>query len=129
MTTNSIFVKIPVQNYIINCLSTDGYDTPSDTLKEKLQLVFDEFKNAAIFPNNIKRLGTYQACFIDWLNGAPSVLSIELYTHKIMDIMASWGLPLPANKDEMDGVNLFHYLIYREFMNLCKKNKVEINYN
>ena len=125
LKTNSKQVKTAIQQYIIDCLDNSGYPDCKDDIASKLTLVCEEFKSAAVFANNIKRLGTWQAVFIDWLGGLPSALSIEYYTKEILELMASWGLPLPANKTEQDGVNLFHYLIYANFLDLCKKHKVD----
>ena len=124
LKTNSKQVKTAIQAYIIGCLDNSGYPDCKDDLQSKLALVCEEFKSAAVFSNNIKRFGTWQAVFIDWLGGLPSALSIEYYTKEILDLMAGFGLPLPANKTETDGVNLYHYLIYANFLDLCKKNKV-----
>jgi hypothetical protein len=125
LKTNSKQVKTAVQNYIIECLDNSGYPECKDDIKSKLELVCDEFKNAAVFENNIKRLGTWQAVFIDWLGGLPSALSIEYYTKEILSLMASFGLPLPENKTEQEGEDLFRYLIYSNFLDLCKKHKVD----
>lgn len=124
MKTNSKEVKAKVQAYIIDCLDNSGYPDCKDDLQSKLTLVCEEFKSAAVYGNNIKRLGTWQAVFIDWLMGLPSSLSIEYYTREILELMASWGLPLPANKTEQDGEQLYRYLIYTNFLDLCKKYKI-----
>ena len=124
MKTNSKEVKTKVQQYIIDCLDNSAYPEYGDDIKSKLTLVCDEFKSAAVFANNIKRLKTWQSVFIDWLMGAPSALSIEYYTKEILDLMASWGLPLPTNKTEQQGEDLFRYLIYVNFLDLCKKHNV-----
>lgn len=124
MRTNSKEVKAAIQKHIIDCLDNSGYPNCGDDLTSKLVLVCEEFKNASVFANNIKRLGDWQAVFIDWLGGLPSSLSIEYYTKEILELMASWGLPLPANKTEQDGEQLYRSLIYINFLDLCKKNKV-----
>ena len=124
MRTNSKQVKTAIQQYIIDSLDNSGYLDCKDDLQSKLILVCEEFKSAAVFANNIKKCGTWQAVFIDWLNGLPSALSIEYYTKEILDLMTSFGLPLPSNKTEEEGVNLFHALIYTNFLDLCKKHKV-----
>lgn len=123
MRTNNKEVKTAIQCYIINSLDISAHECKDD-LKSKLTLVCEEFKSAAVYGNNIKRFGTWQAVFINWLQGLPSVLSIEYYTKDILELMATWGLPLPANKTEQDGEKLYHAIIYMNFLDLCKKNKV-----
>lgn len=124
MKTNSKQVKAAIQQYIIDSLDNSCHPESGDDLTSKLTLVCDEFKSAAVFANNIKRYGTWQAVFIDWLMGLPSCLSIEYYTKEILELMASWGLPLPVNKTEQDGEDLYRQLIYVNFLDLCKKHKV-----
>ncbi len=64
--------------------------------------------------------------FIDWLQGLPSCLNIEFVNYKILDLMAGFGLPLPANKTEDQGIDMFFYLIYREFNKLLKQNNLKL---
>lgn len=122
-TTNKE-VKAKIQAYVIDCISTEGYDVKDDSLKTSLELVCEEFNSAACYKHNLLRLKTYQEVFIDWLDGLPSCFSIEYYDNEILKLMASFGLPLPANKEPEDGIKLFKYLIFREFTTLCKKNGV-----
>ena len=124
MRTNNKQVKAAIQKYIIDSLDNSVFPDCKDDLASKLTLVCEEFKSAAVFANNIKRCGTWQAVFIDWLMGLPSSLSIEYYTKEILELMAAWGLPLPANKTEQQGEELYRSLIYVNFLDLCKKNKV-----
>ena len=124
MRTNNKQVKAAIQKYIIDSLDNSVFPDCKDDLASKLTLVCEEFKSAAVFANNIKRCGTWQAVFIDWLMGSPSSLSIEYYTKEILELMAAWGLPLPANKTEQQGEELYRSLIYVNFLDLCKKNKV-----
>lgn len=123
--TNTKEVKAKIQAYIIECISTDGFPVKDDSLAASLELICSEFKAAACYKHNILRLGSFQDIFIDWLQGLPSCLNIEYWTDEIIKLMESFGLPLPQNKTEQDGVNLFHYLIFREFVALCRKNKVD----
>lgn len=125
LKTNSKQVKQAVQSYILECIDISGHPDCGEDIQSKLKLICEEFKHAAAYKNNILRLKTWQAVFIDWLMGAPSAFSIEYYADGILKIMASWGLPLPANKDEQDGENLFRYLIFSNFVQLCNKNGID----
>jgi hypothetical protein len=124
MRTNTKVVKTAVQQYIIDSLSAEGFNIP-DTLPAKLENVCAEFKSAAGYRNNILRNKTYQNCFIDWLQGLPSSINITVYNHEIMELMESFGLPKPENKTEEQGIDLFYYLIFSNFVDLCKKHKVD----
>ena len=127
MKPNSKHVSDLVQAYILSCIDVSDYteDTNPDT-KTKLELVYKEFDRVALYPNNIRYHKTVQACFIDWLLGMPGIINIEVYNSVILGLMSSWGLPLPANKDESDGIELFYYLIYMNFNRLCRKHKANI---
>lgn len=122
--TTSREVKAKIQSYVIDCISTDGFPVKDDTLKTSLELVCAEFNSAACYRYNLLRLKTYQEIFIDWLDGLPSCFSIECYNGATLELMASFGLPLPSNKEPEDGIKLFKYLIFREFVALCKKNNI-----
>ena len=127
MKTNCKEVKTKVQEYIINYIDTEDYPEVKPSLRDQLTFIVDEFYRVAMHPHNIHRLkGNYQALFIDWLSGLPSYFNIEYRNFEILELMASFGLPLPDNKDETDGVNLFYYLIYREFLTLLKKHNLTI---
>jgi hypothetical protein len=124
MRTNSKFVRDAVQQYIINSIDTEDYDIP-ENLKDQLIFICSEFKRVAGYRNNIIRLKTYQNCFIDWYQGLPSYFNISVYNHEIVyELMPSFGLPQPEKKDDSQSIELFNYLIYSNFILLCKKNGV-----
>ena len=122
--TNSKEVKAAIQAYIISTIDTSGFTGHDGTLKTSLEIIAAEFKRVALFDNNIRYHKTYQACFIDWLQGLPSCINIDYMNYRILELMESFGLPLPANKEETDGIDLFFALIYREYLSICKQNSV-----
>ena len=126
--TNSKQVKTAIQSYILNCIDTEFQDEVPEnaTIPEQLNFICSEFKRVAGFKNNISYHKTYQKCFIDWFQGMPSYFNIEVYNSDILELMASFGLPLPSNKDESDGIELFNNLIFINFVDLCKKYKNEV---
>jgi len=123
--TNSKEVKTAIQNYILSAIDTDGQFNHELSIEDQLTFICSEFKRVAGYKNNIKHHGTYQQCFIDWFQGMPSYFNIEVYNTEILLLMASFGLPLPDNKDESEGVQLFNNLIFINFVDLCKKFKVD----
>ena len=60
------------------------------------------------------------------MQGLPSCLSIEFSNYGILGKMAEFGLPLPANKDEEQGIDLYYNLIFREFVAILKENKLKL---
>lgn len=63
--TTSKEVKAKIQAYIIDCISTDGFDIQDNTLRAGLLLVCEEFHSAACYRHNLLKLKTYQEVFID----------------------------------------------------------------
>jgi len=118
MKTNSKEVKQAVQAYIMSCIDFSNYGK-GNTIANCLEAYKSESAP-------LRRNESIQEHFIYFLNGLPSWLSIEYYNHAILELMASWGLPLPKNKDEQDGIDLYHYLIFREFCALLKKEGLSI---
>ena len=117
-TTNKI-VTDKIRAYIQD--SIDGARSSDYPGLDILQ-VAAEFKRVAFFGNNIRRHnGNMQAIFKDWMQGLPSVLPMDYTNYDIIQVMESFGLPLPANKDEQDGIELFYWLIYREFCKMLRK--------
>lgn len=122
--TTSKEVKTKIQDYVLSCVSTEDFTEHDGTLKTSLEIICSEFKRVACYENNIKNLKTYQAAFIDWIWGLPTCFQVDYTNYEILDKMASFGLPLPTNKEESQGIDLFTYLVFREFVAVCTKNKV-----
>ena len=127
MKTNSKELKKLIQNYVTECLNTEEYAGHDGTTKTSLQIVWDEFTRTAIYPYNLQRLKTVENCFVDWVCGLPSCLSLEFVTFSILELMSKWGLPLPEGKTEQEGEILYRRLIYREFTTLCKRHGVDLS--
>lgn len=130
MKTTAKQVTSAIQAYIVESIEVSGYGVNKDVseLKNGLQIIVSEFQHAAIYDNNLKRFKhNYQAIFKDWMQGLPSCLSIEFSNYGILEKMAQFGLPLPANKTEEEGIELYYYLIYRELLKLLKANNIDIH--
>lgn len=127
LRTNSKQVKTAIQEYILNSIDTEseGELPVNSSITDQLTFICQEFKRVAGHKGNIAFHKTYQKCFIDWFQGMPSYFNIEIYNDEILKLMSSFGLPLPSNKDESDGVELFNNLIFINFIDLCKKYKVD----
>ena len=119
MRTTNKQVTDKIQTYIQESINdARSSDYPGLDI---LQVAAD-FKRVALYPNNVKRHnGNMQAIFKDWMQGLPSILPMDYTHYDILQVMKSFGLPLPANKNEHDGIELFYWLIYREFCRMLKK--------
>jgi len=92
-----------------------------------LQVAAD-YKRVAHYPANFAYFKhNQQAMFKDWMQGLPSILPMDYTNYGILQVMESFGLPLPEGKSEEDGVELFYYLIYREFCRMLKKAGGSLN--
>jgi hypothetical protein len=85
--------KKVIHAYIIGAIDCEGYDlTPlPETDTEKLQHVANCFKSEYLFPNNLKRYGSYQNTFASWLQGLPSCINIDFQYCDILEIGEKWG--------------------------------------
>jgi hypothetical protein len=85
--------KKVIHAYIIGAINCEGYDLAKmpETEAEKLQFVANCFLSEYCFPNNLKRYGTYQNTFANWLMGLPSCINIDFEHYKILEIGEKWG--------------------------------------
>ena len=124
MRTNDRRVCEKVQAYIQDSIeSARSSDYPDLDI---LQVAAD-FKRVACYPANFARFKTMQAVFKDWMQGLPSILPMDFTNYDILQVMESFGLPLPDGKSDEAGVELFYYLIYREFCRMLKKAGGSLN--
>ena len=108
-------IRAYIQHSIDSARSADYPDL------DILQVAAD-YKRVAHYPANLARFKHNQlAMFKDWMQGLPSILPMDYTNYDILQVMTSWGLPLPADKDESDAVELFYWLIFREFNKLLKQ--------
>ena len=64
--------------------------------------------------------------FSEWLMGLPSVIHIDFYNYRILEIAVQFG-SLPADFTEKQGekiINNWFNLIANKFFQLCKRHKV-----
>lgn len=123
--TNSKVIIEAMQKHVIESLSTEEYEKHDNTTKTSLEIVINAFLDEYWHDYN-KKYYKYnrQAGFKNWLCGAPSCVDISLWNEDIINFLESMGLPQPENKDDQDSVNLYFSLFYREFLKLCKINKI-----
>lgn len=128
MRTTRKEVTTKIREYILQNLgvpSDYGVEGYQDNDHDKLRWLRDDFNRVAIHPNNLRRLGTYDACFVDFLQGLPSAFNYNCWVYQAVDTLESWGLPQPENKDDIDSFDLYNHLITREFKKLLKIHSLD----
>jgi hypothetical protein len=128
MKTNTKEFNQLAFNYIIDAISTDGYDIEANTETEKLQFIADCFKSEYCFPDNLKYYGTYQNTLANWFMGLPSSINIEFRNHAIIEIAKKWGsIPKDATEKQEDKIisNWFNLIAFKT-LQLFKKHNISI---
>lgn len=74
-----------INQYILSCIDGNEYGVKTETNKEKISFVFDCFLNEYCFKDNLKRYGSYQNCFANWLMGLPSCINIDFENYAIIE--------------------------------------------
>lgn len=98
----------------------------TNELKTRLEIIIDEFRSASNHPYNLQRYPNLQQRFTDWRWGLPSSLPIEFYSHAIVDLLTSWGLPNDKNYDSSKSIDLYDHIIYSELNKLFTKHNLEL---
>lgn len=75
------------ENIIINSIDLEAYDLNNEVyLYDKIKTTYNIFKSEYLYENNLKRYGTEQNCFKNWLMGLPSVLTVPFYNYDILKL-------------------------------------------
>lgn len=123
--TNSKVIIEAMQKHVIESLSTEEYEGHDNTTKTSLEIVANAFVSEYWGAyNKVRYNNNKQKAFISWLCGIPSCVNVSVWTEDILNFLESIGLPQPENKDDQDSFNLYMNLFYREFLKLCKINKI-----
>ena len=103
------------EDYIIESISSEGYDVDLKTKKEKLQFLKDTFKSE--YGHAISTQGEQKA-FQNWIQGLPSSFNIEFYNHEILQLAKKSGsLPQNATEKQEDKVlsNYWQFMTVHTF--------------
>jgi hypothetical protein len=119
------------KDYILDCISTEGRELSVEpkTDKERLQFLFDTFRDEYLYEANIKRYGSKENCFKEWIMALPSSFNVDFENYKIILIAQKWGsLPEIFTDKQAEKIieNWFNFLSVKTFQ-LMKHNKVNIN--
>ena len=123
VTTRNVF-KNAVRKHITEILCTDH----TEVLKEQLQNTVDSFYNWYSGYEQ-KRNPNFFSAFIDWNKGLPSAINMEYSHYKITEILKAWVEGAGETFKERAGhleEETYRYLVTREFVAMCKLNKVEV---
>lgn len=111
------------EKYIIDAISTDGYDVKAKTAKEKMQFLKDTFKSE--YGYAIAQKGE-QGAMADWLSGLPSAINIPFEYSEIIDLAKKAGTLAQNATDAQESKvtdNYFNYMA-NKIRILFKKYKV-----
>ena len=75
------------ENIIIDSIDLEAYNLSNDVyLYDKIETTYNIFKSEYLYESNLKRYGTEQNCFKNWLQGLPSVLTVPFYNYEILKL-------------------------------------------
>ena len=88
-----------VTAYILNAIDGEGYDKELTTDRDKLIFLAECFIDEYCFPDNLKRYGSYQNTFAEWIQGLPSSFNLDYKNYRIIEIAKEWN-SIPQNADD-----------------------------
>tara|TARA_R110000823_G_scaffold310804_1_gene435920 strand:+ start:459 stop:830 length:372 start_codon:yes stop_codon:yes gene_type:complete len=88
MKLNHNKYKKNYKNYILNSISSEGYNIKTNSDKDKINFFIDTFKKEYDFM--IDRVGIYKA-LTEYLAGLPSTISLPIYNHDILKLAINMG--------------------------------------
>lgn len=129
-TTTNIF-KTKVQNHIIDRLGNtwdevNQRENENATTAERLQNVVDTF-NSWYCPYEQRRTPNRGDAFRSFLQGLPGCLNAEFTYYAQRETLREWHEQTAEEAEcytDEQITNSYYYLIYREFVTLCKKNNI-----
>ena len=114
-----------INQYITGCIDSSAYGVETITDAEKLSFLFQTFKREKQWHIDQNRESLVNI-FKDWLQGLPTVLTIEFENYKILRLAKTWGsLPeKPTEKQEGKLLeNYWDFMAYRTMKLIIKETK------
>ncbi len=124
MRTTKKEVIVQIQAHVLECINSEDQET--NTEAEKITYALDRFNSEFLSKYELKKHGSFQNVFIDWLLGIP--FGNEYRTHAQIEILESWGLIAPKGKTPQDSANLYNYLFFREFARMMSRNGLQFSH-
>ena len=130
-TTTNAF-KNKVQQHIIDRLGAtwdefNQRENDDATTAERLQNVVDEFKSWWC-PYEQRRNPNRGEAFKEFLQCLPGCLNAEFTYYAQRETLREWHEQTPEESERYTDEQIvynYYYLIYREFVTLCKKHNVQ----
>lgn len=124
-TTTARRASIP-DDYILNCIDSDGYSVKTETEREKLQFLADTFKSE--YGWALERYKSVQKTFVEWIMGLPSSFNIDFYNYRLIKLGIEWGyLAADSSESKQDRfIESFWNRIYMKVHVMCKKHKIDL---
>jgi hypothetical protein len=122
MKTNNKEFKNNVYGYILSCIDGENYGVELKTDIEKIDFVFNTFKNE--YSYQIKYHGSnIREAFAQYLAGLPTCINIEFRNYEIIQLAKNWGsIPENANENQEDKIIFFWFrFIADNFFRLERK--------
>ena len=116
-----------IEQYILNCISSEGYDITAETPAEKVKFLIDTYLAEYEYTENLRYYGNRQNCFKNWCMGLPSAFNIDFENYRIIELGVKWGL-LAANASEVKQdkfIERYWNGLYMSVRKLAKKHKIE----
>jgi hypothetical protein len=113
------------QAYIIDCIDSEAYEVKTSTDKEKIQFLFDTFRNE--YGWYVKRVGVNEA-LKEWYMGLPSVFNMAFTNYDILQLAKKWGTLAENATEKQEDKILSNYwnLLASNTIQLFNKHKVVI---
>jgi hypothetical protein len=113
------------QAYIIDCIDSEAYEVKTSTDKEKIQFLFDTFRNE--YGWYIERVGVNEA-LKEWYMGLPSVFNMAFTNYDILQLAKKWGTLAENATEKQEDKILSNYwnLLASNTIQLFNKHKVVI---
>ena len=119
-----------IDQYIIGCVDSNAYDVETTTDAEKLSFLYKTFRTEK--NGELKRINPYTnslnelSIFTDWLQGLPTIFTIEFENYKILRLAKTWGsLPEKPTEKQEDKIleNYWGFMAYRTMKLIIKETK------
>lgn len=124
-TTNRKQLNSFVNSYILNAIDGEGYGENLTTDTERLQFLAKCFKYQYVYPDNLKRYGSYQETLRQWIMGLPSCFNVDFENYRIIEIAKEWhSIPDNATDKQEDKIldNWFNFIAAKTMQLFSKHN-------
>lgn len=126
-TTKRKTDRYAIQQYLLDCISTEGRDVTANTDKERLEFLISTFKSEYCLPEKLKYYGgNTQAAFVGWLQGLPSACTIDFENYEIIRLCKGWGIlpDEPTDRQVSNCLERYWPGLYMALLALLRKHQL-----